>query len=535
MPETAQGALRRILPYVGLVAFGFAVALGLLVVLEVGLRILGIEGRAHSDPFAGFSRVVRMFQPATRDGVAWLVLSPGRAIAATGRADAGPQRQFLAEKKPGTFRIFTVGDSSAAGVPYGTGYAFTYWLEQRLRSALPEREFEVINAAMPGYATRRLVTVVEEIVRYDPDLVLIYNGHNEFAERRYYQHLLDMDPRVFRLREVLAQSRLWNTVAGLMAGASPQTQGTPRFDMENLNESAEMFAVLDGRAGGTGYPSARERQYGEMLYRRNMETMVRTIRAAGVAVMLMTQSQNFASWAPGASAHRADLQPVDHEEWLRMVKAGDARVQAGDCAGALERYGAALAIDDQYAELHFRVGRCEEQLGRFDTARAGYRRASDLDQVPHGAPIRFNEIVAELARDFDVPLADADAELTRAAPHGLVGDNLFADWVHPNIAAHQIIAAGIAREMERAGLPPKAGAWRDGYRDPDPLQLIAEKPSLRIVEHMARFSTCVLAHRTSCALPEIEALIALEPDNPGWVQNRTDMLKRAQGWPRPEI
>lgn len=533
-PDAAPERFRGALLYVGLIVFGVAVAIILLVAMEVSVRLLGIEGPQRSDPFAGFSKVVRMFQPATRDGVRWLVLSPGRTIAATGKVDAGPQRQFLAEKKPGTFRIFTVGDSSAAGVPYGTGYAFTYWLEQRLRAAFPDREFEVVNAAMPGYATRRLVTVVDEIIGYAPDVVIIYNGHNEFAERRYYEHLLDMDPRVFRLRELFAQSRLWGVLSGLLVRSKEQS-GAPRFDMEQLDEATEMFAVLDERAGGKGYPTARERQYGEMLYQTNMETMVRTIRAAGASVILMTQSQNFAGWAPGASAHREGLSPADHETWIREVKDADALAQSGDCAGALIGYTRALAIDDRYADLHFRIGRCEERLGRFIVARTSYRRASDLDQVPHGAPTRFNDIVREISQRFAVPLADVDADLTDAAPHGLVGDDLFADWVHPNIAAHQLMAASLARTLRAAALPAETRAWRDNYTDPDPKQMLAENQSLRIVEHMARFSTCVLAHRTACALPEIDALIAIEPHNPGWVQNRQDMLKRAQHWKAPEV
>jgi len=536
LSETS-GRLRRALPYVGLVSGGLAVGVLLLVAMEVALRLLGVAAGPHRDPFAGFSHVVRMFQPTVHDGVKVYQLSPARAISATGRTDAGPQREFLQQKLPGTFRIFVLGDSSGAGVPYGTGYAFSFWLQKRLENELPDVHFEVVNAAMPGYASRRLVTVAEEIAAYAPDLVIVYIGHNEFAERRYYAHLLDMDPRIFRLRELLVGTRLWGLASALLQGSGQQhDDGRPQIDMQALekNEPREMFAVLDERAGGQGYATARERDYGEMLYRFNLRTIIHTLRAAGSRVMLVTLTQNFASWAPGASAHRDGLSAADLDKWTGMVADGDRWADTDhDYAKALAAYQEALAIDDHFADLVYREAKCEEQLGRFDAARLHYRRASDLDQVPHGAPTHFNDILREMAQTEGAMLTDADAAVSAASPHGLVGDDLFADWVHPNIHAHQIIAAAIATELWRAGVPVSPDRWVLGhYQDPDPEVLFAEKPKLRIGEHVARMGTCLLAHRKDCALAEVDASMAIEPENPYWQQTRAEVLRQAAGWPQ---
>ena len=154
------------------------------------LRLLGVcAGRPRQDPFAGFSRVVPMFEPGTQpDGTRIYRLAAGRWGAATGHV-APPQRSFLAEKPLGTFRIFVVGGSSAAGVPYGTGYAFPTWLARRLEAEVPEVRCEVVNAAMSGYATRRMLTVVRELVTYAPDLLIVYEGHNEFIEPAFFAAL----------------------------------------------------------------------------------------------------------------------------------------------------------------------------------------------------------------------------------------------------------------------------------------------------------------------------------------------------------
>ena len=98
---------------------------------------------------------------------------------------------------------------------------------------------------------------MREVVRYAPDLVIVYSGHNEFAERRFYAHLLDTDPRVFRAWELLASTRLFQLVAGLRA-APPGGEERPTFDPRGMHEAWEMFAAVRDRAAGRARRSARE-------------------------------------------------------------------------------------------------------------------------------------------------------------------------------------------------------------------------------------------------------------------------------------
>ncbi len=529
---TVQRTPRRVLPYVALMVGGVLAGVAMLAMAEVVLRVFDINPPGpQRDPFAGFSRSVPMFSPAQRtDGVRVIRVSPGRQLAATRRFKPDPNREFLAEKPPGSYRIVVLGDSSAAGVPYGVEYAFSAWLAKRLAAELPSVPVEVTNAAMPGYATRRLSMIADELVAYAPDLVIVYNGHNEFAERRYYAHLVDMDPRLFRAREWLVGMRLWAFLTS-MFGDQKINEDAPRIDLEHIDASKEMFAVLDDRASGKGYATPREREYGAMLYRYNLEHIVRTLRAAGAEVLLVTLTQNFADWAPGASAHREGLSAADLATWEQLVVAGDALRDQGDCNAALHKYREALAVDDQFADLHFRVASCARQLGAFDDARREYRRASDLDQVPHGAPTGFNDILRSVAAAEGAHLVDADAAVAAASPHGLVGDELFADWVHPNIHAHQIIGAAAADTLRQMNVPAPAERWNvAAYTDPDPETIYAENPNLRLAEHLVKVGTCVLAHRGDCALSEMDAAIALQPDSAEFKKAREGLERSAHRW-----
>jgi lysophospholipase L1-like esterase len=497
-----------------LVAGGTIAGVLLLVAVELALRVLGVgSDRPRHDPFSGFSRVVPLFERGKRaDGTAVYTLSAARQRAAKGRATVEPQREFLAVKPAGTFRIFVVGESSAAGVPYGSAWAFPMWLERRLAADLPGVPVEVVNAAMPGYGSRRVLGAVREILAYAPDLVIVYSGHNEFAERRFYAHLLDLDPRIFRLWELVVGSRLYALLSP--SGDAGKDEAPARFEPTDVGVAGQMFTAAQNRAAGRSRLSAAEYEYAEMLYRFNLEAMAREIRQAGAAVLFVAVAQNLADWAPGGSIHRDALDAEALAAFDAAMAEGDRRAAANDCAGALPAYERALAVDDGFAAAHFARGTCLRTLGRFDEARAAFARASDLDTVPQGIPSRFNDALREVALRNDAPLVDAAARFERESPHGLVGDALFADFVHPSIRGHQIIAAAIEETLRGAGMPAPADRWRVGaYVDPDPAALVAADPKLRMREHLVRALACDLALRVPCALAEVDAALAIDPQH----------------------
>lgn len=494
-----------------LVAGGTAAGLAILVAIELALRLLGVgASRPPHDPFAGFSRVVPLFEPVVRpDGTKVFALSAARQRSARGRATVEPEREFRAAKPADTFRIFVVGESSAAGVPYGTGYAFSTWLERRLAAELPDVPVEVVNAAVSGYGSRRVLGAVREILTYAPDLVIVYSGHNEFAERRFYAHLLDLDPRLFRLWELVVGSRLY---ALLSARGHVASDEPPRFDPNDVGTAGQMFAAAKDRAAGRARLATNEMDYAAMLYRHNLEAMARETRAAGARVLFVTVAQNLADWSPGASAQRPDLDADAVAAFDAALAEGDRLAGAGQCEQAVNAYERALALDASHAGAHFALGSCLRALGRFDDARAAFERASDLDAVPHGIPSRFNDVVRDVARASGALLVDADARFARESPHALVGDALFVDFVHPNIRGHQLIAAAIEETLRGAGVPASADRWRVGaYVDPDPGALLAADPKLRIREHLVRALACDLALRVPCALAELDAVLAIEP------------------------
>ena len=114
-------------------------------------------------------------------------------------------------------------------------------------------------------------------------------------------------------------------------------------------------------------------------------------------VILSTVPTNLKSCAPFASQHGPALGKEELQQWQAFFDEGRKAQEARRWPKALRQYGKAEKIDDRYAELAFRMGRCAEQLGAIDDAKRYYRRARDLDTLRFRADSRINGVVRELA------------------------------------------------------------------------------------------------------------------------------------------
>ncbi len=56
---------------------------------------------------------------------------------------------------------------------------------------------------------------------------------------------------------------------------------------------------------------------------------------------------------------------------------GDAAETAGDCATAIEKFRSALEVKET-TQLHLRIGRCEEKLGKFQAAMSSYAKGQSV-------------------------------------------------------------------------------------------------------------------------------------------------------------
>lgn len=90
-------------------------------------------------------------------------------------------------KKPANaLRIFCLGGSACAGWPHPPAETFSAYLQQALQTAYPGKQVEVVNVAAHGLAAYRTRRVLDEVLKLQPDAVIVWSGNNEFLEERNY-------------------------------------------------------------------------------------------------------------------------------------------------------------------------------------------------------------------------------------------------------------------------------------------------------------------------------------------------------------
>lgn len=90
-------------------------------------------------------------------------------------------KDFTLEKDPNTVRIIGAGDSFMFGQAVNQGKNAMSLLEQELNRRFPQKKWEVINTAVPGYNTvMEVETLKEKALKYKPDIVIIQFIGNDF-------------------------------------------------------------------------------------------------------------------------------------------------------------------------------------------------------------------------------------------------------------------------------------------------------------------------------------------------------------------
>jgi lysophospholipase L1-like esterase len=397
-----------LLPFVGLL------------LVEGGLRLAGYgesyplfiperraDGWVHVNP-----RVVRRFMVDERD-------TPNLWIRPV---------SFRPEKSPETFRIFVQGGSSAEGYPYGYGASPAGMLQQRLQRTFPERRVEVVTTAMSAVNTYTLLDFSREILEQHPDLIVIYAGHNEYLGLLGVGSTFSAGHRRPLVLTFLALENVRLLQLGRRALAALRPRPATR-DRHSLMQRV----VAEDRI-----------LYGSELYRRGLEqyranltALLRRYREAGVPVFLGTVVSNERDRKPFISGPGPG---ADVAAWKRHFDAASEAFTSGDAASALAELDAAVAIDDLHAAGHFARGRVLESLGRYGEAREAYLAAKDRDELRFRAPEAINEILRQVAAEQGAHVVEVQEAFHRAASHGIVGEDLMLEHLHPNLEGYFVLA-----------------------------------------------------------------------------------------------
>jgi tetratricopeptide (TPR) repeat protein len=327
-----------------------------------------------------------------------------------------PQFYTMDPVKPqGTYRIIVLGESAAMGDP-DPAYGFGRYLEVMLRERFPGTKFEVINTGMVAINSHVSLVIAKELAKYQPDLYIVYAGSNEVVGPYGPGTVLttgSMSLPVVRASIFVRSSRIGQLLA---------ESGQPKREWRGM----EMFLDKQVRADSPRMEPAYRNFAG------NLKDIAEAARSSGAHVLLSTIATNLRDSAPFGSLHKPGLGTEALQSWSALVQQGTAQEAAQSYAEALKYYRSAAQIDDQYAELHFRIARCAWNLGDFGAAKEHFVLARDLDTLRFRADSRINTIIRETAKSSgtDAELLDTEAQLADQSRGGVLGSEILYDHVH---------------------------------------------------------------------------------------------------------
>lgn len=437
-----------------------AIVIGLapLVAFE-GLCVLLDWGRPglHDDPFVGFHGTQPLF--VLNDDNTQYEIPKSR------QTYFRPQA-FPAAKPKNTYRVFCVGESTTQGSPFAVETAYSTWLRLGLAAAEPKRTWEVINCGGISYASYRLAPIVEEVLAYQPDLVVLFSGHNEFLEDRTLDHIERRGPLVNAALTVASRSRGFTLaregylrLRGISSDEPPA--GRPLLP-------TEVDALLDYRGGLAEYHQDEQRRSAIVEhYRFNLARMIARCRQAGVRVVLINPVSNLADCPPFKAERGVGLSAESLAEWESLCEQARERLHAKppDAAGAARLFAEACRVDPAHAGGYYNWGKCLLATHDDAAARKAFVLAKEHDVCPLRMLESMGDVVRELSAQTGTPLVDAQQLFDQRSPHGISGDRWLVDHVHPSIEGHQVLADALLDALIADGVARPTGDWKPARRE----------------------------------------------------------------------
>jgi tetratricopeptide (TPR) repeat protein len=346
-----------------------------------------------------------------------------------------------AEKPPGTFRIFVLGESAAMGDP-DPAFGFSRYLEVMLGERYPSMKFEIVNTGSVAINSHVVLPIAKGLAKHRPDVFIIYSGNNEFVGP--YGPGTTLTSAGMSLPVIRGSIFYHSTRIGQLL----TKVGTPKKDWRGM----AMFLDKQVRVGSPLMKYAYEN------FEHNLRNTIAVARDAGARVIVSTVATNLMDCAPFGSLHREGLGPDALRSWSTLVQQGAEQENAGAYAEALKLYLSAASIDNEYAELEFRIARSFEALEDYNAAREHFLRARELDTLRFRADSKINDINRFVAKSSPgVELVDADAIFAKESLNGVIGSELVYEHVHLTPHGNYLLARAMFLQIAKQLPPSDAG------------------------------------------------------------------------------
>lgn len=349
---------------------------------------------------------------------------------------------FYKAKKEGAFRIFVLGESSAAGFPYNSNCSFPSHLKRKLELLFPGKDFEVINLGASAINSYTMADIIPDVLEQKPDLILIYAGHNEYygalgaasssriASGRWFVNMM-LGLREYKTTELLRN--LVKSVKSIFTTERENVRETVAVDGFRIKTSNLMEAMVQDAFIPFDSDTYKE---GITQFEENITVILDKAREAQVPVIIGTLTSNLRDQRPFVADNpkQYNLAVTKYKEAVKALESNDSI-----------------------------------------RAKKLFTEAKELDGVRFRAPEAINMTIRKLASEYKIPLVDIDSAFSEHSQYKITGNSLICDHLHPNYYGYRLMADEFLKVILKSDVikiqdyPPDITGIESLYNDRFPL------------------------------------------------------------------
>lgn len=373
---------------------------------------------------------------------------------------------FNKVKAENSYRIIIQGGSTAAGFPYGRWGSLQGMLEQRFKRLYPTKEIEIINTAMAAVNSYTLLDFVDEIIEQQPDLVLIYTGHNEYlgvmgvgsafaAKGGRLATLMHLKFKALRLYQLLQ----WGYTQFFLPENALNKTNT-QHDRSLMSKVAKETEIVI---------NSDLYQQGLIQFEQNLSMILQQYQNANIPVIIGNLVSNESGQTPFSTVGK-----VDWHSYKTKLNKNNAASNIVELLQQLKAAGNGEREDSigraESAEVYYKLGLNYQKLGQFPQAKKAFIAAKDHDLLRFRAPSQFNQIIKTLAKQHHATFIDTLAYFNANSPEGIIGNSLILEHLHPTLEGYFLLAEAFndkitTQQLLGAPVEPNTATKEKAYQD----------------------------------------------------------------------
>ena len=336
-------------------------------------------------------------------------------------------QDMAAKSNKSTLKILVIGESSARGEPFQPWLSVGQILGWQFGKIFARRRVEVDMQAAPGATLEQMHQKLAEL-KYRPDLLILFSGHNEYQSRyswiryvTYYDFERESRPQAGLIETALNHSPFCALVLETL-------------DKQRINIRPPLYITRKL----VDWPTCTPEENTQLLidFRKRLEAIANYCERLGTAAVFIAPASNDSGFDPSRSVLPSSTSLEEQEGFTRDFL--DARsVAAADPVRGMERLKTIVAAWPGFAEAHYRLAQLYERNQQWDDARRHYVLAREQDAMPMRCPEAFRDAYRELAAKHpSLILVDSSKVLTALTRHGILGNREFLDAQHPSLLSY---------------------------------------------------------------------------------------------------